>query len=456
MKDSTYLSSCEEKAPRAFLVSVYDTGSKNDKLAGLEAESLAKELGSLADTLGLEVAAGETVYVRGKSSRYGMGTGKAGELAEKARALEADCLVFDRELSPSRQKNWEELAGIPVIDRQELIIQIFAGRAKTREAELQAALAELRYSLPRLQHKHIDLNRQRGGRYGTRGSGETRLETDRRLVEQRIHRLEGELEEVRRQREVQRRQRQRAGIPVCALVGYTNAGKSSLLNALTGAGVLAEDKLFATLDSTSRRLELPGGLPVLLVDTVGFIRRLPHFLIDAFRSTLEEATTADLLIHILDASDPAMDRHYETTLSVLRELGAGGPEVDGPPVNGPPVNGPPVRYIPSILLLNKADRREEADIEDLVKRYAGAIPFSALTGRGLPELLGRMESLLSGAARRFRFPQDRTDLAALLYRSGTVLAKKYGADYIEMEARVDEKTAGKLRQYTVELFPKLG
>jgi GTP-binding protein HflX len=428
MKETTGV---EEKAPRAFLISVYDAVLKDDKLTGLEAESLAKELGSLADTLGLEVAASETVYVRGKSSRYGVGTGKAGELAEKARALEADCLVFDRELSPSRQRNWEELAGIPVIDRQELIIQIFAGRAKTREAELQVALAELRYSLPRLQHKYIDLNRQRGGRYGTRGSGETRLETDRRLVEQKIHRLEGELEEVRRQREVQRRQRQRAGIPVCALVGYTNAGKSSLLNALTGAGVLAEDKLFATLDSTSRRLELPGGLPVLLVDTVGFIRRLPHFLIDAFRSTLEEVTTADLLIHVLDASDAAVDRYYETTISVLRELSAD--------------------QLPAIVLLNKIDRGEAENLEDLMKRYAGAIPLSALTGRGLPELLGRMESLLSGAARRFRFPQDRTDLAALLHRSGAVLAKKYGADYIEMEARVDEKTAGKLRQYMVEL-----
>jgi GTP-binding protein HflX len=362
-----------------------------------------------------------------------MGMGKARELAEKAAALEADCLVFDQELSPSQQRNWEDLTGIPVIDRQELIIRIFAGRARTREAEIQSALAELRYSLPRLQHKYIDLNRQRGGRYGTRGSGETRLETDRRLVEQRIHRLEGELEEVRRRREVQRGQRRRQGIPVCALVGYTNAGTSSILNALTGAGVVAEDKLFATLDSTSRRLELPGGLPVLLVDTVGFIRRLPHFLIDAFRSTLEEAAMADLLIHVLDASDPAIDRYYETTLSVLRELGAD--------------------QIPAILALNKIDKRDDnrdaEALEDLLPHYAGAIPLSALTGRGFPELLGRMESLLSPSVRRFRFPQDRTDLEALLYRGGTVLVKKYVDDYIEIEARVDEKTAGRLKQYTV-------
>jgi GTP-binding protein HflX len=424
MKETTGV---KEKAPRAFLVNIYDP---DDKISGAEAESLAREFGSLADTLGLDAAARETVYIRETRARFGMGTGKARELAEKAAALEADCMVFDRELSPSRQRNWEELAGIPVIDRQELIIRIFAGRAKTREAELQAALAELRYSLPRLQHKYIDLNRQRGGRYGTKGSGETRLETDRRLVEQRIHRLEEELEEVRRQRDVQRRQRRRQGIPVCALVGYTNAGKSSLLNALTGAGVLAEDKLFATLDSTSRRLELPGGLPVLLVDTVGFIRRLPHFLIEAFRSTLEEAAMADLLIHVLDASDPAIDRCYETTLSVLRELGAD--------------------HIPAILALNKIDRKDGTEaLEALKARYDGAIPLSAVTGRGFPELLGRMELLLSPPVRRFRFPQDRTDLAALLYRGGTVLVKKYEGDYIEMEARVDEKTAGRLRGYVV-------
>jgi GTP-binding protein HflX len=424
----------EEKAPRAFLVSLYDA-APGDRTTGAEAESLAGEFGSLADTLALNIAARETVYIREKRSHFGMGTGKARELAEKAAALEADCLIFDRELSPSQQRNWEDLAGIPVIDRQELIIRIFAGRARTREAELQSALAELRYSLPRLQHKYIDLNRQRGGRYGTRGSGETRLETDRRLVEQRIHRLEGELEEVRRRRELQRGQRRRQGILVCALVGYTNAGKSSILNALTGAGVLAEDKLFATLDSTSRRLELPGGLPVLLVDTVGFIRRLPHFLIDAFRSTLEEAAMADLLVHVLDASDPAVDRHYETTLSVLRELGAD--------------------RIPAILALNKFDKIDRLDnrdgeepLGDLTARYTGAIPLSALTGRGFPELLGRMESLLSPAIRRFRFPRDRTDLEALLYREGTVLTKKYGDDYIEMEARVNEKTAGRLKEYT--------
>ena len=420
MKGST---DAEKKPPRAFLIGISD-----EKTSKTEAKSLFRELLSLTSTLGLEIAGQETVHVREASARYGMGTGKAAELAEKAKALETDCLVFDREISPSRQKNWEELAGIAVIDRQELIIQIFAGRTKTREADLQVSLAELWYSLPRLQHKYIDLNRQRGGRYGTRGSGETRFETDRRVVEQRIHRLEEELEHVRRQRETQRKQRRRQGIPVCALVGYTNAGKSSLLNALTGAEVPAEDKLFATLDSTSRRLQLSGGLSCLLVDTVGFIRRLPHTLVDAFRSTLEEASLADLLIHILDASDPDAGGYYETTLSVLRDLKADS--------------------IPMITVLNKADRPEAADgLGELRKRYAGSIPVSASTGAGLPELIARIESSVSGGVRCFRFPQTRPDLAALLHRNGTVLSEKYEGDRIEMEARVDEKTAGKLKEF---------
>jgi GTP-binding protein HflX len=417
--------STEEKAPRAFLIGIRDT-----KTSKKEAESLSRELLSLCGTLGLEIAGQETVHIRENHAQYGMGTGKAAELSEKASEAAADCLVFDRDISPSQQRNWEELTGISVIDRQELIIQIFAGRARTREADLQVSLAELQYSLPRLQHKYIDLNRQRGGRYGTKGSGETRLETDRRLVEQRIHRLEEELETVRRQRGTQRKQRQKQGIQVCAIVGYTNAGKSTLLNALTGADVLAEDKLFATLDSTSRRLELPGGLPVLLVDTVGFIRRLPHNLVNAFRSTLEEASLSDLLIHVLDASDSDAPAYYDTTLQVLRELGA--------------------EKVPMVTVLNKADRPEASGyIDDLKTRYKGAIPLSANTGEGLSDLLARMETLLQGGARSFRFPQARSDLAAMLHRSGTVLSEKYEGEFIEMEAHVDERTAGMLREFVV-------
>jgi GTP-binding protein HflX len=226
--------------------------------------------------------------------------------------------------------------------------------------------------LPRLAHKYIDLSRQRGGRYGTKGSGETRLETDRRKIEQRIHKLEKETEEVSKQRQLQRRQRERQGLPVCAIVGYTNAGKSSLLNVLTGADVLVEDKLFATLDATTRRFEPSPGKPVLLTDTVGFIRRLPHSLIKAFHSTLEEASHSNLLIHVIDASDPACEECYKTTIAVLAELGAG--------------------EIPVITVLNKVDKLEDTALVE--GKFPDCIAISVKSGYGLDELKRRIAELL--------------------------------------------------------------
>jgi GTP-binding protein HflX len=285
-------------------------------------------------------------------------------------------LVFDWNPSPSQQRNWEELAGIPAVDRQELIIRIFASRAATREAELQVKLAELSYFLPRLTHKYIDLSRQRGGRYGTRGAGETRLETDRRIIEQRINKLEKELEEVKKQRRLQRRQRERQGLPVCAIVGYTNAGKSSLLNVLTGADVPVEDKLFATLDATTRRFENGNGNAILLTDTVGFIRQLPHSLVNAFRSTLEEATLSDLLVHVLDASEPDVESFYQTTLSVLEELAQNTARGDA--------------AIPAITGLNKIDRLEAPQLEALQAKFPESIAVSAKEGTGLDELKKRL------------------------------------------------------------------
>ncbi|MDR2501052.1 MAG: GTPase HflX [Treponema sp.] len=360
----------EERPMRALLAGITDNSTGRD-----DAESRSRELRGLAESLGLEIAACETIRVRERQPQFGMGSGKAAELAEKAKSLEADCLVFDWNPSPSQQRNWETLAGIPVIDRQELIIRIFAERANTREAELQVKLAELSYFLPRLSHKYIDLSRQRGGRYGTKGSGETRLETDRRRLEKRINQLQKEIKEVRKQREVQRRRRERQGLPVCAIVGYTNAGKSSLLNALTGAEVTVADKLFATLDATTRRFEPEPGRTALLTDTVGFIRQLPHSLIDAFRSTLEEAVLADILIHVLDASEPDIDCFYDTTLSVLRELGA--------------------EAVPMLTVLNKIDRPEAAArIEGLAARYPGCIAVSVKNGTGLDELKKQTAALL--------------------------------------------------------------
>jgi GTP-binding protein HflX len=359
----------EEKATRAALVGVYEETAAKEA-----AESLSAELASLAKTLGLEIVARELVHVRENTAKYGMGTGKAAELAEKAKEREADCLVLDWELSPAQQRNWEDIAGIPTIDRRELIIQIFAVRAKTREASLQVELAGLRYSLPRLSHKYINLSRQRGGRYGTKGSGETKLETDRRQVQMRIHKLELAIEEVRKQRALQREQREKRGISACALVGYTNAGKSSLLNAITGAEVFVEDELFATLDPTSRRLRLPSGKTVIFVDTVGFIRRLPHDLVDAFRSTLEEASRASLLIHVLDAADREVEQQYDATIRVLEELGAG--------------------EVPRIIALNKCDRVDAEQLESLRARFPGLIAVSAKTRAGLDALLHETEQCL--------------------------------------------------------------
>lgn len=419
------------EATKALLVGVRDERARRAGIDEDEAQSLSKELAGLAKTLGVEILDRLVINVRDNQPKFGVGSGKAEEIAETSRALGADCLIFDQDITPSQQRNWEELAGIPTLDRQEVIIQIFANRAKTKEAALQVELARLKHSLPRLAHAYIDLSRQRGGRYGTKGSGETKLELDRRMVQRRIHQLEGELEEVRKHRATQRKRRERVPIPSCALVGYTNAGKSSLLNAMTDAETTVEDKLFATLDPTTRRLEIGAGRPILLTDTVGFIRRLPHDLVDAFHATLEEAALSTLLIQVLDACDPDVDRHYDTTMSVLKDLGA--------------------EKTPMIVVLNKCDLvADEKRLEELSTKYSESVRVSAATGAGLDDLAGRIDEVLGGGVLRFRFPVDRHDLAALVHRSGTVLSERYEEDRIEMEARADERLASTLKAFVVE------
>ena len=308
----------------ALLVGVYF--NKNDHE---EAASLLDELAELVDTLGIGISGTILVKAVKSHARYLMGTGKTQEVIDEAHELGCDCIVFDNSLSPMQQRAWEEDSNLCVIDREEVILDIFGMRARTREASLQVELARLQYSLPRLARMWAHLDRQGGGAGGgkgggaaARGEGEKQVEVDRRLAREKISRVKAEIEQVRKQRSTQRKERSRVPVPHAAIVGYTNAGKSSLLNKMTGSEVMAEDMLFATLDTTTRKLELPDGQPLLLTDTVGFVRNLPHRLVEAFKATLEEAVLSDFLIHVLDASAPKVYDFHQTTLEVLAELGA--------------------------------------------------------------------------------------------------------------------------------------
>jgi GTP-binding protein HflX len=357
-----------EKKERAFLV-----GVRADSMTQAEAESLLAELRSLAKSLGVEIAGSELIKLRERHAKYLCGEGKAEEVKNLAADAAADSLIFDEPLSPTQQRNWEELTGLGVYDREELIIKIFASRAKTREASLQTELARLQYALPRLSHSYADLSRQRGGRYGTKGSGEQKLELDRREIKKRIIRVKDELKNVRQDRDTQRKKRE--ALPTCALVGYTNAGKSSLLNTLTKAGVVAEDKLFVTLDTTTRRLSVGEGNALLVTDTVGFVRRLPHALIEAFKATLEETINADFLVLVLDCADPDIVTQCETTRKVLGELGAGDKQ--------------------SLVVLNKSDLLPATDERRifLLERYPDALFVSTKNQDGMASLAERLRAL---------------------------------------------------------------
>ncbi len=401
-----------------------------------EARELLDELGDLADTLGVDVADSLLVKLRWPQPRYLVGEGKAREIVERARASRADVVVFDDPLTPAQQRNWEALADRAVIDRQELILDIFASRAHTREASLQTALAQAVYSLPRLRRRWTHLNRQRGaaGGQGLRGEGEQQLELDARAVRARIARLEDLLEEVQKQRRVQRGQRQKKALPVAAIVGYTNAGKSSLLNALTETQVLVEDKLFATLDATVRRRVLPNRQEILLVDTVGFIRKLPHQLVEAFRSTLEEACLADFLIEVLDAASSQLEAHRATTRAVLEEIGAGDK--------------------PVLTVLNKIDLVPDGLARRRLQRaFPEAMPISTRTGEGLGALVDALarEAAQGWRERDLLVPHDRFDVVALLRRRSAVLAEAYDETGIRLRARVPADLASAVARFELPL-----
>ncbi|HCC21112.1 MAG TPA: GTPase HflX, partial [Verrucomicrobiales bacterium] len=292
-----------EMVERALLVRIC-----SDRREAQEAESLLEELGELVTTLGINVSESVLAFTRSLHKKYLCGTGKAQEIVDLAKAHECDCIVFDNMFLPSQQRNWEELADICVIDREEVILDIFSKRAHTREARLQVDLARMQYSLPRLTRMWGHLDREGGGAGGgkggggaARGMGEQQIEVDRRLARTRIDQCKRELAEVRKQRSTRRKEREKQGTPCAAIAGYTNAGKSTLLNQLSGSDIMAKDMLFATLDTTTRAIELPDGQPLLLTDTVGFVRNLPHRLVEAFKATLEEAVLADFIVHVLDA-----------------------------------------------------------------------------------------------------------------------------------------------------------
>jgi GTP-binding protein HflX len=415
------------RAERALLVGVEGDDVKKDEAAGL-----VRELASLAKTLGVEVVSSMQVKLRDKTANLLLGSGKVDEIIAAAKAEEADSIIIDHALTPIQQRNWEKLASLKVYDRAELIIKIFSSRALTKEAGLQVELARLEYALPRLAHSYEDLSRQRGGRYGTKGSGEQKIELDRRAIERRIHEIKEELKDVRKSRDVQRKRRERIPLPRAAIVGYTNAGKSSLLNVLANAEVLAEDKLFATLDPTTRRLILRSGATLLVTDTVGFVRNLPHHLVEAFKATLEEASGADLLIHVTDASDPEIEAHMLTTEKVLSEIGASAQ--------------------PRMLVLNKVDIADPAAIETWQRLHPEGLAVSVKTGAGLETLIARIEEMLTAGMEELLLAIPHADyaLVPLLHREGSVLEETHEDERILVRCRIPARLLPKVEHYILE------
>lgn len=385
------------------------------------------ELEALLETAGGECV-GKMLQTRSAPDAHTfIGEGKTQELTELARDNDATLIVFDNELSPSQMRVLEEATGRPVLDRSALILDIFAQRARTGEGKLQVELAQYQYILPRLTGMGRSMSRLGGG-IGTRGPGETKLESDRRHIRQRIDRLRRELEDVRRVRAVQRRQRKKAEMPLVAIVGYTNAGKSTLLNTLTDAGIEANDRLFDTLDPTTRRLRISDTQVVLLSDTVGFIRKLPHHLVSAFKATLEELAYADLLLHVVDISRDDWREQAETVQKVISQLGA--------------------EQIPQLLVCNKADLCENPD---LIPSGEDIVAVSAKYGRGMPELLTAMERALGRGKHRMRvcIPYADGYLLDVIHKEAAVFSTDYTGDGTLLDMECDDKLYGQLRTYEV-------
>jgi len=419
----------DERRERAVLVGI------DRERADWPIEESLDELERLANTAGADVLARITQRMDRPHPRTFIRSGKAEEIAQTAKSLEATMVVFDDELTPSQQANLEGI--IPdakVMDRTALILDIFAMHAESREGKLQVELAQLEYVLPRLKGMWGHLERERlGGGRGTRfGAGESQLETDRRLARKRISELKSDLKHVSGERELQRKRRARSGVFRVALVGYTNAGKSTLLNALTGAGVLAEDMLFATLDSTTRRLDLPEGRQVTITDTVGFINKLPHGLVEAFKSTLDEVNEADLLLHVTDAGAPQREAQMQSVREVLEEIGA--------------------HTKPGLIVFNKVDRTDESTVAALRKRYPNAAFVSALEGDGVDELVDRIadEAAKGSITVTALLPYTRGELVKLAHERTQILSERHTEEGTLLVMRVPSGLESSFEEYAVE------
>ena len=410
---------------RIVLVGVTLAGHDDD-----DTEEALDELSQLIDTAGADEVARLTQRREVPDPAWYIGKGKVDELHEVCLALDADTVVFDAELTPAQQYNLEKVLGRTALDRTAVILDIFAQNAHTQEGKAQVELAMLRYRLPRLRRgAKAQLSQQAGG-IGTRGPGETRLEVDRRRIMRRITKLEHDLAALAKTRATQRKSRGRSGLASVVIVGYTNAGKSTLLNALTQAGVLAQDRLFATLDPTTRRLSLPGGEPVLLTDTVGFISRLPHGLIESFKSTLEVAASADLLVHVVDASAAHPDHQVTAVREVLAEIGAD--------------------RVPEFIVFNKADRLDDEG-ESLVRDHAGSVAVSALKRTGLEVFLRTLADRMRAISRvtELVVPFDRGDIVAAVHREGEVVSIEEAENGLRIRARLSQASEGRLREFVV-------
>ena len=421
-----------EDFERAVLVTV-----KTDKMADGECETSLAELERLLDTAGGSVFAKMIQSLDSPNHRTCIGSGKLEELSELCKANDIKLVIFDLELSPMQIRNIEDGidTDVRVLDRSMLILDIFALHATSREGKLQVELAQLKYTLPRLTGKGTELSRLGGG-IGTRGPGETKLESDRRHLRRREEQLNAELDDLERSRLTKRKARERSGITKVSIVGYTNAGKSTLLNTLTDAGILAEDKLFATLDTTTRKFTLPCGVEILLTDTVGFIRNLPHHLIKAFKSTLDEAVWADIILIIIDASDPEAMSQLAVTEKLLAELTEqAGYE----------------KAKPTLYVYNKCDRAETGFGHIAIDPDKNSVAVSALTGEGLDELINKLEAMVQNGKsdETFIIPNSDAGVVNRLYASAEIIDVDYGSENVTVRATVDAKTRGQYDKYRV-------